>query len=186
MAEFRADNDRLAVIGLDRHVVQPHRRGCRRGAGHDLIGAFVDHAQAMIFDHRHPVGQRQGRAAREDLEAEARRIVLALDAVDRNRHRTSRRELFDGGDIGNRLRDAEGFCIAAGEGPGITVGEHAGPHAVGGGRERGSQLVAPGRGDGADLGFQLVTRDDRRFAFVAPDDVVDAGKRPFGEGGVGG
>ena len=103
MVEFRADHDRLAVVGLDRHVVQPYRRGCRRGAGHDLIGAFVDHAQAVIFDHRHPVGQRQGRAMREDLEAEARWIVLALDAVDRNRHRTSRSELFDGGDIGNRL-----------------------------------------------------------------------------------
>ena len=181
-----SDNDRLAVVGLDRHIVQPYRRGCRRGAGHDLIGAFVDHAQAVIFDHRHPVGQRQGRAAREDLEAEARWIVLALDAVDRNRHRTSRGELFDGGDIGNRLCGAEGFCIAAGEGPGITVGEHAGPHAVGGGGERGFQLVAPGRGDGADLGFQRGALDDRRFAFIAPDDVVDAGKRPFGEGDVGG
>jgi hypothetical protein len=40
---------------------------------------------------------------REDLEAEARWIVLALDAVDRNRHRTNRSELFDGCDIGNRL-----------------------------------------------------------------------------------
>ena len=103
MVEFRADNDRLAVVGLDRHIVQPHRRGCRRRAGHDLIGAFVDDAQAMIFDHRHPVGQRQGRAAREDLEAEARRIVLILDAVDRNRHRTSRGEFFDDRDIGSRL-----------------------------------------------------------------------------------
>ena len=184
MVEFRVDNDRLAVIGLDRHIVQPYRRGCRRGAGHDLIGAFVDHAQAMIFDHRHPVGQRQGRAAREDLEAEARRIVLALDAVDRNRHRTSRGELFDGGDISCRLCGAEGFCIAAGEGPGITVGEHPGPHAVGGGGERGFQLVAPGRGDGADPSFQRGALDDRRFALIAPDDVVDASKRPFGERGV--
>src|SRR4029079_8932368 len=104
----------------------------------------------------------------------------------RNRYRTSRGELFDGGDIGNRLGGTEGFRIAAGEGPGITVGGHAGSHAVSGGSERGFQLVAPGRGDGADLGFQSVARDDRRFAFIAPDDVVDARKRSFGEGGVGG
>ena len=82
MVEFRVDNDRLAVVGLERHIVQPYRRGCRRRAGRDMIGAFVYHVQAMIFDHRHPVGQRQRRAAREDLEAEARRIVLALNAVD--------------------------------------------------------------------------------------------------------
>jgi hypothetical protein len=186
MVEFRANYDRFAVIGLDCHIVQPHRCGCRRRAGHDLIGAFVDDAQAMIFDHRHPVGQRQGRATREDLEAEPRRIVLTVDAVDRHRHRTSCGELFYGGDIGDRLRGAEGFCIAAREGQRITVSEHAGSHAVGGGGECGFQLVAPGRGDGADLGFQSVARDDRRFAFIAPDDVVDARKRSFGEGGVGG
>ena len=100
--EFRGDDDRLAVIGLDRHVVQPDRCGCGRGAGRDLIGALVDDAQAVIFDHRDPIGQRQGRATRKDLEAETRRII-AVDAVDRERHETSGGELFDGGDIGDGL-----------------------------------------------------------------------------------
>ncbi len=55
LAEFRADRDRLAVVGLDRHVVQPYRRRRRHGARRDLIGALVYHAQAVMFDHRHSV-----------------------------------------------------------------------------------------------------------------------------------
>jgi hypothetical protein len=101
--EFRGDGNRLAVIGFNRHVVKPGRCGRRCGAGRDLIGALVDDAQSVIFDHRDPIGQRQGHATRKDLEAETRRVIIAVDTVDRKRHGTSGGELFDGGDISNRL-----------------------------------------------------------------------------------
>ena len=58
--------------------------------------------------------------------------------------------------------------------------------AVGRGGKRGLQFVGPGRGNGADPGFQRSTLDDGRFAFIAPDDVMDARQRAFGEGRVGG
>ena len=122
---------------------------------------------------------------REHLQAEALWIVFVPGAVNRNHHRTRRREFFDGGDIGDRLLRVESLGIAAGEGLGITVGEHARPHAIGRSRQCGLQFVNPGRGNGADPGFQRGALDERCFAFEARDDVVDARKRSLGEGHIG-
>ena len=104
--------------------------------------------------------------------------------MNRNHHRTSGRDLFDGGDIGDRLRCIENLGIAAGKSLGVTVGKHARAHAIGGPGQRGLQLVAPGRGNGADPGFQRGALDDGRLTFITSDDVVDARKRSFGEGHI--
>ena len=95
-------------------------------------------------------------------------IVLALGAVNRNRHRSGRREFFDGRDIGDRLFRREDLGIAAAEGLGVSVGEHARPHAIGRRRERALQPVGPGSGNGADPGFERGALDDGSFAFKRP------------------
>jgi len=82
MVEFRVDNDRLAVVGLERHIVQHNRARvpASRWARYDRCVRLP----RAGHDFRSPAPGRTatGRAAREDLEAEARRIVLALNAVD--------------------------------------------------------------------------------------------------------
>ena len=101
--------------------------------------------------------------------------------MNRNRHRAGWRELFDGRDVGDRLFRAEHLGVAAAKGLGVSVGEHARPHAIGRGGERGLQPVGPGRGNCADPGFERGALDDGSFAFIAPDDVVNARQRPFRE-----
>ena len=64
--------------------------------------------------------------------------------------------------IGDRLRGTEDLGVAAGEGLGVTVGEHARSHAVGGRGERRLQLVAQVAAMALISASSVVALDDRR------------------------
>ena len=64
----RGDIERLARSAFERHVVEPDVGGILR---RDMVGALVDDAEAHVFQHRHPLGERNRPAVAEHFETGA-------------------------------------------------------------------------------------------------------------------
>ena len=179
------DGDGSARGTLERHVVQPDalvRSGVGRG---DTVGPLVDDAEAEIFEKRHTLRERQGAAARKDLEVDAHRAV-AFAAIKIDRARPRFRKLFEDGDVGDRQLGAERLLIGRAEGVRIARREHARPRAADGFLQPFAQGVAPGADDAGDAALERLALDLRRCPSVAADNEMRPRERPFRVGGVGG
>ena len=172
-----------AAGALQQHVVDED--ALRHAGRPDAIGALVDHPEAEVFQHRHPVRQGQRGAAGKHLQADLlRRIALATADVDGAGMLLA--QGFQDSDVGHG--SARGKTLAIGGRKSLAVAARERPRRapLHGLAERFAQLVAPGAHDRGDLGFEDrgIELDQRRVP--RPDDVMGAGEQPLGEVGVRG
>ena len=76
-AAFSSSRSAGAAVGaLQHHVVQPGAELAPARLA-DLEGLLVDHLEAHVLQHRHPLRQRDRAAVAPDLQADAGLAVLA-------------------------------------------------------------------------------------------------------------
>ena len=158
------------------HVMQQNRApGIGRAADRKLVGLLADHPEAEIFEKRHPARQRQRRIGMEDLEAEMV-FGIAFLPVERDLQSTfGFQAAADIGDIAHRRARIVALLV------GLADDDAIGRLAADGG-----EFVLPARDERLDVALELVVRDFRRLALVAPDDEVDARHPALREGRVKG
>ncbi len=163
-----------AVAGPDRHGVQKAWLRSERAYG---VGAFVDHREAEIFQHRHPGRKRNGIGAVIDVERQARRPFSP--AAQPHGQRIVRAQRLEHGDIVQGIGVRVGHLIIGGKGA-CVIGDVAGM-----GRRR-KQAVGKGAGQLGNFSFQRLAVGARGGAAIAPDDEMHPGQIAFGEvGGKG-
>ena len=180
-----ADVDRGTGRAFQRHVVEPHARVPIGARGGHLIGSLVHGPEAEALQKRHPVGQGQAHAPREQFQVDAlERIAGPPVQVDRAGLRV--RQALDLSDVGDRLAGVEGFPVGRPERLAVAGRERSGAVAEAGGGESLSELVAPGTHERLDARLQHLARDIGRRIAVTSDDEERAGERTVRIGRVGG
>ena len=144
-----------------------------------MIGALVDHGEAHVLEHRHPLGQRQRPAVAPQLEAGG--TVAARGALEVDAERGVRRHLLDGGDVLDRGRGGEGIAVSRRERPAVTREQIARRRRVVRGEQRLEQEIRPRLHDSRDLGFELRAVGMGERDVAARDDEMHANQRTFGE-----
>ena len=150
----------------------------RRALRLDVIGALIDDAKAHVFQHRHPLGQRNRPALAEDFQPRAGQPGAAL-AVEVDAERPLRREQLDHAHIADGDRRRIDLAIIDREGAAVARRQRVRLARVVGGGERLVQAVDPAAHDRFDRAVERGVIGIRRFALGAADDEVHAHQRAF-------